>query len=650
MEHAQQTDVIRQRSNCRWIGIGSVLLASIVLLFPIRDDGAWWLLARGRQVVAGSLKPSAELLNAAPHGEPDWLGGVLWWGAFHGLGSSGLMLLKLLLGTLTVTLLLKSPPGQRQTREHSLVSPWAISLLLLIGTRDAWDCHPSANDCVGAAIMIGLMNSTATRTTRRTAILILLVSSAWANLGRLSLIGCWLITGFRGHRDRHGTVLNSMTLITTSVLGVCLTPRGPLGLVDGCRRLWPFLFENPGLLRATEWSPLWQQTLTLPTVAFLGLSCGAAIGWLKTPFTARSWPTWLIDMAWVCSVTSLLPVLNVVLAARWLSARSSFPAENREANDSLKQPCGDNNYRCTGKRITQTCSVLVLALGSLACLSGWERRPGWGLDARLELGPIHQALSGITTQGSVWCVDVRAAGAIAWLNPKGLRVEDVADQAWLAGRWRQYAALNSDLRRGWRDAHRRVDGSVGGWWLPLAQRRVELVVASAEDAELVAALEPTVWKPLLLEGGVIPFAKAGDPGVTPQILLMLRQREFVERGPWHYSFADAQPESRIDFGEVLGLSHDPERAWRQARTLRAMNLPAAAMRVLDVSRATVVDRRLNDEWALCLVAQAHAEWLMTNTRTEDQRRTLATATTAKLSPAVLQQVQNELNRSAEAAR
>jgi len=650
VEHVQQIDVTWQPSNRRWIGIGSMLLTTIVLLFPVQDDGVWWLLARGRQAVGGSLKPTAELLNAARHGEPDWLGGVLWWGAFQCLGTSGLMLLKLLLGTLTITVLLSGHWDERQSLKRCAVSTLTILMLLLIGARDAWDCHPSANDCVCAAIMIKVMNSATTQSIKRAAARVLLVSVLWANLGRLGLLSCLLASGISGHRDRRDDVLSSWLLIAASLFGGCMTPRGPMGLVDGCRQLWPFLFEGTGLLHATEWSPLWQQSMTLPIIAFMGLSCGAGISWMRTSFSAKSWPAWLLCVGWGCSVTSLLPVLNVVLAAQWLSALSSFPTEKLDSDDSQWQSCGDNNDRHRTKRFTQVSGAFVLALGCLICLSGWERRPGWGLDARLELGPVSQALSGITARGSVWCADLRAAGAIAWLSPSGLRVEDVAEHAWREGRWREYAALNSDLRRGWRDAHRRVDGSIGGWWLPLTQRRVELVVTSAEDAELIAALEPTVWKPLLLEGGVIPFAKAGDPGVTPQIMLMLRQREFVEQGPWRYSVADAQPESRVDFGELIGLRQDAEPTWRQARTLRAMNLHSAAMRVLDAGRATLVDRRLNDEWALCLVAQVHAEWLTTNTISDDKRRALTMATTMKLSSPVLEQVQNELNRPVEAAR
>ncbi len=619
-------------------GVSLLLLA--VLLFPVRDDGVWWLLSRGREAVSGNLSPTAALLSASSRPEADWLSGVIWWAAFEALGASGLMLLKILLAGLMLAAVLRTCVLRQSYATPQAMSVWVIVLLLLMATRDAWDCHSTSLDCVCFAAALALMASAARNSGSRLSLGMFALSCLWANTGQFGLLSVVMLLDGSTCRSPLGDRRLTVKLLAASLIGLCMTPCGPFGLLDMARRMWPFLFETNGWLRGTEMGPLWQQPVAMPVIAFGCLLCGGVMSRGFSLMSDRTWPTWILWGTWGWCVSSLMPVIAVLLAVRWMRAAD----ERLSANLPLAMDV------VTARKWAACGRVLVLVAGCGACLGGYERRPGWGLDARLALGPVNEALSDIKAKGSVWCVGRRAEGAIAWLRPAGLKVADSAERAWLEGRFRDYAALNLDLRRGWRDSQRRADGTTAGWWLPLTQQRVELVVGAAEDAELIAALEPTVWKPLLLEGGVIPFAKAGDAGVTPRIMLVLRQREFVERGPWNYSVTDARPDSRCDFGELLGFNRDAEPAWRQARTLRAMNLHGAALRVVDATRSVLADRRLGDEHALSLVAQAHEEWLAKNALSHERLRALREVMDRPLSQAARSMVQHQLRMSAEAVQ
>lgn len=651
MEQNLQLNRCDQQAGTRWVLCFLSTLLLIVLMFPVRDDGLWWLLSRGREAATGNFWPSSSLLHATVSREPDWLGGVVWWAAFQGLGVPGLMLLKILLaGLMTLTVLWTNIANRSPSAQQSILLG-AVAILLLIATRDAFDCHPTSLDCVFVALALVLRRSAKQRVTQSLLATVFVLSCLWANVGQYGLLNALILCDVTTGNCRITDARQRVGLHAASLAGMCITPSGPAGVVEVSRRMWPFLFEGDGLLRGTEWCPVWQQSLTMPLIAFGLLVCGGVVSRVFVVDGERKWPTGILWVTWGCCVSALLPVIAVLMTARWLCAAN--PSESvalPEAGDHQAPTARTSAPVIGAKPWTLWGSLLVLVTGSLACLCGWERRPGWGLDARLELEPISDALNRVSVDGSVWCVGRRAEGAIAWLRPQGLLVEETAERAWLEGRFRDYATLNLDLRRGWRDSQRRVDGTTAGWWLPLIERDVELIVGAAEDAELISALEPTVWKPLLLEGGVIPFARAGDAGVTPQIMLMLRQREFVERGPWMYSVSEARPDCRTDFGELFGLSQDAEPAWRQARTLRAMNLHAAALRVVEATRAVLSDQRLDEERALILIAQTHGEWLATNAISTEKRRALNEVLSRKLSQPIRLMVQHQLSMTAEVAR
>jgi hypothetical protein len=178
------------------------------------------------------------------------------------------------------------------------------------------------------------------------------------------------------------------------------------------------------------------------------------------------------------------------------------------------------------------------------------------------------------------------------------------------GRFARERLLRDDLVRGWRDWHRRAGGGDGGWWIPLEERATQLLLVSAADTPLIAALEPTLWKPLSIDSPVLPYARAGDPHLSPRIVQVLHERQLVDRGAWSYHPLPATgPDLLFDLWGGISGRGDPQWALQQARVFRAMQLPIAALRVLRGSDDGRRGRQWHDLFAQCQLDLAYAERL-----------------------------------------
>ena len=175
-----------------------------------------------------------------------------------------------------------------------------------------------------------------------------------------------------------------------------------------------------------------------------------------------------------------------------------------------------------------------------------------------------------------------STGMLCWLAPPQLQAQDIPHAATPRRQAAKEKLLLNDLQREFLWSYYREDRSEGGWWIPFEQRKTSLVLVSADSPELIRALEPTLWKPLLLDSAVIAFAKAGDPRYNQQILDVLQLRSFLDRGTWVFN---PEPRSGSEFDrDWWGLRPEP---WsvaeikRQAQVFRSMQLVIAVLKTLN---------------------------------------------------------------------
>ncbi len=148
--------------------------------------------------------------------------------------------------------------------------------------------------------------------------------------------------------------------------------------------------------------------------------------------------------------------------------------------------------------------------------------------------------------------------------------------------------------------------------MALQQHRTHLLLVDAEDDEMIAGLEPTLWKPMMLDSPVLAFGRAGDPALTSQLIGILGQRGLVNQGAWAYR--PPQSTRSVYDRDLWGMASDlgtPALALRQARVFAAMQLKFAAMRVLLYAVSRWPEQpSLRRELALQQRSLAQDEWLL----------------------------------------
>jgi hypothetical protein len=147
--------------------------------------------------------------------------------------------------------------------------------------------------------------------------------------------------------------------------------------------------------------------------------------------------------------------------------------------------------------------------------------------------------------------------------------------------------LTQDLSREWRLPRRRVNGDWGGWSEPARGRELTALVIPSERVDVIAALEPTVWKPLSLNAVSLVYGKAGDPASARQIVQILSLRGFVDLGSWTY---DPASEVGAETWELASHRSMLRGGLRLAGVFRAMDLNFAALKVLGALSASDVEQ------------------------------------------------------------
>ncbi|WP_164104012.1 hypothetical protein [Candidatus Laterigemmans baculatus] len=570
-------------------------VAAVAALQPICSEDLWWQLSRGRQVLLGSVQPSADLLTLETAREADWLGGVPGYLLYAALGAGGLMVARLAIVTFLawrwiaagrfealltggLALLAISPalsplPGGFDVIAIVLLMAWSSRARSLIAEQ-----RSDRQELAAAQPLL-----------RRHLAWLGLLFFAWGNLGGgIGLgAGLLLVTATTATLLRQSLTFRfgSLALLVAGVAG-SLNPRGLGAWSDSVRLLFPAATVSPAVLEQTPWAPLPSAAWGFPSLALLILTLlwlarcvGAArLGSIPLGAVSGERRTRAVQFLFVQGL-AWFSAANVPLAIAWLASdlvdRWRIASEHHDGKSS----------QGAGVALA-TAAALILAM----FFSGRLDSLGWGIDARLDPRLLEIALAETRPAGTAFADDVRSGGMLAWTLPPvsdrpGLRLQDVPSRALIGGRLAEHQHLLVDLRTGRQTRYWRQDRSPGGFWLALQLRNTSLLCISSDRFELVRALEPTIWKPLSLDSPVIPYARAGDAAYADQLLAVLRYRQLVNLDPWTYV---VPPSSGSEFDrDLFGLRETAvgeSLLVRQARTFRAMELHYAALRVLFVGR------------------------------------------------------------------
>ena len=568
-----------------------VLVVVSTGLSPIAGSGFWWDLARGRAVFDGSTAPARDLLTRGVQREADWLAGVPAYVVYQCAGLTGLAATKAVLVALLLWLLVRSGGLNHRDAATCVAGPGVV------GALDAFDSVSRSVELLALVYVMNLADPDTGRPFRRTCATLVAVMAVWANVGQLSVIGVGAILSRLSTR-------REWILTGIAAGSVCLTPAGPAAIWDSIRLLIPRLAESASTLDATRF----QSTVVAPwdtQVAAYACVCLISVAVLfckERHHRACAIACLVIGIGWmarsnvaVCSVFLTLQTLNCV-------SRGAMNGDTRERNQA---------GRSSHTRLP-TAAGLVALIAFCAATAGpfnGNCSLGFGLSPRLDIRLFESSLQSSQLRGSSFCIETRATGMLAWARantPSLPQPDDIDDRALLGGRLHERFLLRKDLEEGLRNPQRREDGSLAGWWVPLQQRDTSLLIVPSDNTTLIRSLEPTWWKPLSLDSPLIPFGRAGDAGCARQLVRVLQERDFVEYGNWSYS-PDAAWESRqhLDLWSILVRHGRWNAALRQARVFHAMQLHAAATRVL----TQAVNDRNTEAIALHAKCRAELHWM-----------------------------------------
>jgi hypothetical protein len=569
-------------------------LAISLALQPVSADGVWWHAARGRAVLSGATAPSKTLLAGDEQAEADWLGGVPWCLLFSGLGPSGLMLARLV-GVGSILFVSLALPVRGGPSIRASVAGTAALVAASPGldpTGSWWDvmagwlwiawCATTDPSHGGRAsdertTDDGGWGAWRGAGTGRRALGLVVTTVMWANLGPRSLLALAMAGGGRA-------------LTIALLVALCLTPRGPLGLVDSASTLAPaaalMLREAGGAAWLSGYAIAGPTPEPTQLLAWLVLAAMP----LARPQLAAAGIRWVA--AWIglqlllVANPSSLPALTPW--AWWLAVAVQRPLP--AFPESLGSPAAASRTAAWSPITAAAIWLLALAAAS-GPWPGLPWRLGWGVLSRLEYRQLVEPLAGSGPGGTAFAFDERAAGMLVWANPAGPRPWLVPHRALLIGQFIDEATRTAELRVGWDMRQRNRDGGWGGWWIPLMQRGTRLLIVPGGDEAMIRRLEPGIFKPLVIDAPVVPYAVAGDPQQSGAILGGLADRDLVENGDWTFTVPRSiQTDWSWDlWGFVVGRP-DPRPLLAQADLFLALQMPRGALKILlPVSQAGLAD-------------------------------------------------------------
>ena len=587
--NAPETEVDRS-SRIPWGRF--VFLGTIILLFglrPISSDSIWWNLVKGDAVLSGSIAPSASLLYESTSYDADWLSGVPASLTYLFLDIPGLVLMRIFFVGLFIAIPIFF------WKQALLLSPlfcWSVIGIAGIATLSAWDPGPLALEVLLAAwLTITVLSQKEidfTRLAERGFVVLVWANFAPHGVFSLLIASAALFHLWESGSKKQSEQLKPQQLKMASIqwglffVLLCCTPRGFYGIYDSLIQTMPLFFVDSALLVQTDWRPLIVQGATIELCAFVVLSIISLILLMierKTFSLSVFWLT-LQWLAWTCA--ACMPIVALIQFAL-IVVLVPFTVLSLESD-------------LTSKSKTVACSRSLVAYCLLpmtfflvgASVVGWnmksKTRLGWGMSPRLEIADFQVSLDGLAVIGSAHCGDIRSAGMLALVKPGSVQPWTTPTRALIDGTFRDYANLNQEFALGWDHYHPREDGSHGGWYLRIADRKMSLVLFSAENTKVARMMLPTKWRPLSNTASVIPYG-----WMIHQKLYSAPVRNAFLR-QFHFAIGLRQIEppalsSSLHYTDLAGLvTRSPDRSEhiRQIRFLFARQNYLGAIRLLAV--------------------------------------------------------------------
>jgi hypothetical protein len=194
-------------------------------LATVGDPDLFWHLAQGRQTVTEGLARVDSFswtVNGLPVLTDQWLGQVIWYGAYAALGWNGIILLRALLVAAIVTLIVATAlSAQRRPIVAVVAALPAIAL-----TRFAWSERPQLMGLLCFTALILLLRASAERPRLLMAAPGLIV--VWANLHASFALGLALVAIACGELWLRRTDARRLAIgvVAVSVAATLLTPSG----------------------------------------------------------------------------------------------------------------------------------------------------------------------------------------------------------------------------------------------------------------------------------------------------------------------------------------------------------------------------------------------------------------------------------------
>ena len=609
-----------------------VWLVSCTLLLAqrqISSPDVWWDIAKGREVVAGSVQPSSQTLSLDTTPEADWFGGVplyLAWtvGGVHLL--SGMPILACLLIWLLI--------GVKQLQHLAPSSLLIYSVLLLCAARDIIQPTGAVFDLIGLVAIWRISGSHCKTITRLAATFLTFL--VWANIGPTPTWGLTFLCAFaftpapqRGLASISSATTSSATtssattrpiqnpmdtaiigMFVIGTLGTILTPRGIMTLRDSLILTFPASFSHAMHYVETPWTGLlftgaWRSSewcfiimWCFATVSRIAVRQNQGRSLSKPPL--RQLTGWLLPLLAVVLCRRNIPVCSLWLFLQTIS-NAKFATNLTPSGQARKHSVWHGGLAA---------SLLLLMLCDA---TGQGAKPfhrlGWGIAPEIDPRLLDlEPKQGSDEFVSAWSADRKSTGMVAWLYPS-IKLIDHPQRALLGGRTNLHDGLIADFLGAHRARYRRDDGTWGGWVNTLANWKATIVFVPVEMEQLNRSLQKTTWRPLDLDSPTVPFVSTEDLRYAQVILDTMQQERFVETGPWAPSIDVYDGRGwRFDIVEALGGPMAPSPAILQSQKFRSMNSPLAALRALLPLRHGRQHQSLRHEFQKCQIELANQEW------------------------------------------
>ncbi len=201
------------------------IFGALSTLATIGDPDLFWHLAQGRQTVTDGLA-RVDIFSWSVNGLPvltdQWLGQVIWYGAYAALGWNGIIVLRALLVAAIVALIVAAAlTAQRRPIVAIVAALPAIAL-----SRFAWTERPQLMGLVCFAALILLLRASAERPRVLMAAPVLIV--VWANLHASFALGLGVTAIVCGELWLRRPDLRTLAVgvVAVSIAGTLLTPSG----------------------------------------------------------------------------------------------------------------------------------------------------------------------------------------------------------------------------------------------------------------------------------------------------------------------------------------------------------------------------------------------------------------------------------------